>query len=213
MGSVAASGGYWISTYSDRIFAEPSTITGSIGVFGILPNIQKLANTNGVTWDVVKTGRFADTFTISRPKTPQEITLIQKSVDKFYNDFLTKVSDSRKLARTKVAEIAQGRVWSGRRAKDLGLVDELGGLNDAVKDAAKRANLGDNWELEEYPKSRGLEERLFGKLIGDQVFGQSPQVNPLTTEFKKIQADLAALKAMNDPLGIYARLPFDFKID
>jgi len=213
MGSVAASGGYWISTYSDRIFAEPSTITGSIGVFGILPNIQKLANTNGVTWDVVKTGRFADTFTISRPKTPQEITLIQKSVDKFYNDFLTKVSDSRKLARTKVAEIAQGRVWSGRRAKDIGLVDELGGLKDAVTDAAKRANLGDNWELEEYPKSRGLEERLFGKLIGDQVFGQSSPVNPLTTEFKKIQADLAALKAMNDPLGIYARLPFDFKID
>jgi protease-4 len=213
MGSVAASGGYWISTYSDRIFAEPNTITGSIGVFGVLPNIQKLANNNGITWDVVKTGRFADTFTISRPKTSQELALIQKSVDTFYDEFLTKVAESRKLAKPKVAEIAQGRVWSGQRAKALGLVDQLGGLEDAIQDAAKRAKLGDDWGLEEYPKTRGLEERLFGKLTGEQVFGKPAQVNPLTTEFKKLQADLSALQSMNDPLGVYARLPFNFRVD
>ncbi|MGA7937602.1 MAG: signal peptide peptidase SppA [Kovacikia sp.] len=213
MGSVAASGGYWISTYSDRIFAEPNTITGSIGVFGVLPNIQKLANNNGITWDVVKTGRFADTFTISRPKNPQEIALIQKSVDTFYDEFLTKVSESRKLAKPKVAEIAQGRVWSGQRAREIGLVDELGGLDSAIQDAAKRAKLGDDWELEEYPKVRRFEERLFGKLMGDQVSGKHTQVNPLITEFKKLQADLAPLQSMNDPLGVYARLPFNFKID
>ncbi|UBF26111.1 signal peptide peptidase SppA [Kovacikia minuta CCNUW1] len=213
MGSVAASGGYWISTYSDRIFAEPNTITGSIGVFGVLPNIQKLANNNGITWDVVKTGRFADTFTISRPKTPQEIALIQRSVDIFYNEFLTKVSESRKLAKPKVAEIAQGRVWSGQRAKAIGLVDELGGMDAAIQDAAKRAKLGDDWELEEYPKARSFEERLFGKLVGDQVFSKSSQVNPLTTEFKKLQVDLKTLQLMNDPLGVYARLPFNFRID
>jgi protease-4 len=213
MGSVAASGGYWISTYSDRIFAEPNTITGSIGVFGILPNIQKLANNNGITWDVVKTGKFADTYTISRPKTTQEIALIQRSVDTFYNEFLTKVSESRKLAKPKVAEIAQGRVWSGQRAKALGLVDQLGGLEDAIQDAAKRAKLENDWELEEYPKTRGLEERLFGKLTGEQIFGKPAQVNPLTTEFKKLQADLSALQSMNDPLGVYARLPFNFKVD
>jgi len=212
MGSVAASGGYWIATYSDRIFAEPNTITGSIGVFGILPNVQELANRNGITWDVVKTGRFADFQTISRPKTPQELALLQKSVDQIYDQFLTKVSDSRKLAKAKVAEIAQGRVWSGQKAKELGLVDELGVLEDAVRDAAKRAKLGDDWRLEEYPKTRSLEERLLERFTGDNVRAPSPS-DPLTTEFKKLQADLAALQSMNDPRGVYARLPISFRLD
>lgn len=213
MGSVAASGGYWISTYSDRIFAEPNTITGSIGVFGILPNFQTLANNNGITWDSVKTGKFADTFSVSRPKNPQELALIQRSVDKFYDQFLTKVSESRKLAKDKVAEIAQGRVWSGKRAKELGLVDELGGLQAAIQEAAKRAKLGDKWQVEEYPKPRTLEERIFGKMSGDQIFAKNARSNPLDNELKKVQADLFALKAMNDPLGVYVRLPFNFRID
>ena len=213
MGSVAASGGYWIATYGDRIFAEPNTITGSIGVFGILPNIQTLANNNGVTWDVVKTGRFADTQTLSRPKNPQELALIQKSVDQIYDQFLNKVSESRKLDRSKVAEIAQGRVWSGQRAKDLGLVDELGGLESAVRDAAKRAKLNDDWRLEEYPKSRSFGERFWGRLLGDQSQAKSPHIDPLTTEMKKVQSDLAVLKSMNDPMNVYVRLPFNFRID
>jgi protease-4 len=213
MGSLAASGGYWISTYSDRIFAEPNTITGSIGVFGILPNFQALANNNGITWDGVKTGRFADTFTLSRPKTPEEIALLQRSVDRIYDQFVTKVAESRRLEKTKVAEIAQGRVWSGQRAKQLGLVDELGGLDAAIRDAAKRANLGNNFQLEEYPKLRSLEERLFGKLMDEQVFEKSNSVNPLTTEWKKVQTDLGVLKVMNDPLGVYVRLPFNFRIE
>ena len=213
MGSVAASGGYWIATYGDRIFAEPNTITGSIGVFGILPNVQTLANNNGITWDVVKTGRFADTQTLSRPKNPQELALIQKSVDQIYEQFLNKVSESRKLDRSKVAEIAQGRVWSGQKAKELGLVDELGGLESAVREAAKRAKLGDNWRLEEYPKTRGFGERFWGRLLGGQTEAKSPHIDPLTTEMKKVQTDLAALKSMNDPMGIYVRLPFNFRID
>jgi protease-4 len=213
MGNLAASGGYWISTYGDRIFAEPNTITGSIGVFGILPNIQTLANNNGVTWDVVKTGRFADAFTLSRPKTPQEIALIQQSVDRIYDKFLTKVAESRKLKRSDVAEIAQGRVWSGQRAKQLGLVDELGGLEAAIREAAKRAKLGDKWQISEYPKAQTLEERLFGKLAGDQIFAKTSQVNPLMDEFRKLKSDLGALQAMNDPQGIYVRLPFNFRID
>jgi protease IV len=213
MGSVAASGGYWIATYADRIFAEPNTITGSIGVFGILPNFQALSNNNGVTWDVVKTGRFADTQTLSRPKNPQELALIQKSVDQIYDQFLNKVSESRKLNRSKVAELAQGRVWSGQRAKDLGLVDELGGLDSAVRDAAKRAKLNDDWRLEEYPKSRSFGEQFWGRLLGDQSQAKSPHVDPLTTEMKKVQSDLAVLKSMNDPMNVYVRLPFNFRID
>jgi protease-4 len=212
MGSLAASGGYWISTYSDRIFAEPTTITGSIGVFGIQPNIQLLGNNNGITWDVVKTGRYADSRSITRPKTPQELAMIQTIVDQIYDQFLSKVAESRKLPKTKIAEIAQGRVWSGVKAKQLGLVDQLGGLDDAIRDAAKRANLGDNWHLGEYPKSRSLEQRLLEKLAGDQAF-QSQASDSLTTELHKFQADLASLRSLNDPRGIYARLPFNLRIE
>lgn len=211
MGSVAASGGYWISTYSDRIFAEPNTITGSIGVFGLRPNIQKLANNNGITWDVVKTGRFADILTISRPRTPEELALIQKSVDRIYNEFLSKVSDSRKLPRAKVAEIAQGRVWSGKEAKAIGLVDDFGGLQVAIQEAAKRAKLDDNWRLEEYPKPRSLGQQIL------ENFSDSSKLegmkDPLTKELKKLQADLWVLRALNDPMGIYARLPYNIRID
>ena len=216
MGSIAASGGYWIATYSDRIFAEPNTITGSIGVFGIQPNFQTIANANGITWDAVKTGRYADRQTTSRPKNPQELAIIQRSVDQIYDQFLTKVADSRKLTKAKVAKIAQGRVWSGLKAKQLGLVDELGGMDAAVRDAAKRANLGNNWQIEEYPKTRGFAERFFEQLENDAAakFGQSSAArDPLTTQVAKLQSDLNALQAMNDPLGVYVRLPFNFRID
>ncbi len=218
MGSVAASGGYWISTYGDRIFAEPNTITGSIGVFGIQPNFQAIANANGITWDAVKTGRYADSQTTSRPKTPQELAMLQKSVDQIYDQFLTKVATSRKLSKAKVAEIAQGRVWSGLQAKQLGLVDELGGLEAAIQDAAKRAKLGDQWQVEEYPKPRGLTERLFEQLGSDKILEATQgeprsQPDPLTAQVEKLQSDLTALKAMNDPLGVYVRLPFNFRID
>ncbi|MBW4581856.1 MAG: signal peptide peptidase SppA [Tildeniella nuda ZEHNDER 1965/U140] len=212
MGSVAASGGYWISTYSDRIFAEPNTITGSIGVFGVQPNFQAIANANGITWDAVKTGRYADSQTTSRPKNPQELAILQKSVDQIYDQFLTKVADSRKLPKAKVAEIAQGRVWSGLKAKQLGLVDELGGIEAAIQDAAKRAKLGNDWQVEEYPKTRGL-ERFFEQLGNDAAAQSASPRDPLTIQVEKLQADLNALKAMNDPLGVYVRLPFNFRID
>ena len=216
MGSVAASGGYWISTYSDRIFAEPNTITGSIGVFGIQPNFQAIANANGITWDVVKTGRYADSQTTTRPKNPQELAILQKSVDQIYDQFLTKVADSRKLTKTRVAEIAQGRVWSGTKAKQIGLVDELGGIEAAIQDAAKRANLGNNWQVEEYPKTRSFPERFFEQLGNDAAaqFAQSvtPR-DPLATQIAKMRSDLSALSAMNDPCGVYIRLPFNFRID
>lgn len=212
MGDYAASGGYWIASGGDHIFAQPNTITGSIGVFGMQINIQKIANTNGITWDVVKTSRYADSTTISRPKTPQELAIAQKVVNQIYNQFLDKVSQSRKLPKPKVAQIAQGRVWSGQDAKQLGLVDEIGGIDDAIQYAAKQAKLGDDWELEESPKSNSLEERILKKLTSETgVNVQQP--DPLTAEFLKLQDDLGILKAMNDPRGIYARLPFNWRID
>ena len=213
MGNLAASGGYWISMGSNRIFAEPNTITGSIGVFGMLFNAEKLAANNGLTWDVVKTARFADTNTVSRPKNPQELANIQRIVDRIYDRFITKVADSRKLPKNKVQEIAQGRVWSGTAAKQLGLVDEIGGFEDAVAEAAKQAKLGDNWQLEEYPKRRSLEEQILARLSGVRVLKPATKLDPLTAEVKKMQEELAVIKSMNDPQGIYVRLPFNLRID
>ncbi|MEG4628440.1 signal peptide peptidase SppA [Microcoleus sp. AR_TQ3_B6] len=213
MGNLAASGGYWISMGSNRIFAEPNTITGSIGVFGMLFNAEKLAANNGLTWDVVKTARFADTNTVSRPKNPQELANIQRIVDRIYDRFITKVADSRKLPKNKVQEIAQGRVWSGTAAKQLGLVDQIGGLEDAVAEAAKQAKLGDDWQLEEYPKRRSLEEQILARLSGVRVLKPATKLDPLTAEVKKMQEELAAIKSMNDPQGIYVRLPFNLRID
>jgi len=213
MGNLAASGGYWISMGSQRIFAEPNTITGSIGVFGMLFNAEKLAANNGLTWDVVKTARFADTNTVSRPKNPQELANIQRIVDRIYDRFITKVADSRKLPKNKVQEIAQGRVWSGTAAKQLGLVDEIGGFEDAVAEAAKQAKLGDNWQLEEYPKRRSFEEQILARLSGVRVLQPAAKLDPLTAEVKKMQQELAAIKSMNDPQGIYVRLPFNLRID
>lgn len=213
MGDYAASGGYWIATGSSHIFAEPNTITGSIGVFGLQFNVQKLGNANGLNWDVVKTARYADSTTVSRPKTPQELAITQKSVNQIYNQFLDKVAQARKLPKPKVAQIAQGRVWAGKDAKRLGLVDEIGGIEDAIKYAAKQANLGSNWELEEYPKTRSLEKRILETLTNDQALENTKRPDPLTAEFLKIKADLVVLQSMNDPRGIYARLPFNWRLD
>lgn len=218
MGDYAASGGYWIASDSNRIFAQPNTITGSIGVFGLLFNAQKLANDNGITWDAVKTGRYADSQTVSRPKSPEELAIYQRSVDRIYNLFLNKVAQGRKLPEQRVAEIAQGRVWSGTAAKQIGLVDEIGGLNTAIEYAAKQANLGDNWELKEYPRTSSFRERLFGRAtqevrtaLGVESTPQKP-TDPLLTEFQKLQQEIAVLRQMNDPHGVYARLPFNIKI-
>ena len=213
MGDYAASGGYWIATGANHIFAEPNTITGSIGVFGLQFNVQKLATDYGITWDVVKTGRYADSTTISRPKTPQELAIAQKSVNQIYNQFLDKVAQARKMPVQKVAQIAQGRVWSGQDAKKLGLIDEIGGIDDAIKYAAKQAKLQNDWEVEEYPKARSLEKRILEKLTNDERTQQKKLTDPLTAEFLKIQADFAVLKSMNDPRGIYVRLPFNWRID
>lgn len=207
MGTYAASGGYWIATYGDRIFAEPTTITGSIGVFGMQFDVKKLANDFGVTFDSVKTGKFADALTISRPKTPEEMAVLQRMVDWIYAEFVAKVADGRNLSPQRVEEIAQGRVWSGADALALGLVDELGGLDAAVAHAAEKAGLGSNYRLVEIPRQKELIE-----VIQEYIEGVAPRyasshslVGKIAT---RIEAELRLLRAFNDPQGIYARLPY-----
>jgi protease-4 len=213
MGSYAASGGYWISAYGSRIFAEPTTITGSIGVFGILPNIQKLANDHGVTFDSVKTGRFADVVTISRPKTDAEMALFQDQVDWTYGQFVAKVAEGRKLPVSRVESIAQGRVWSGTEAKKIGLVDEIGGLQDAIRYAGEEAHLGAHFRVEEYPRPKNLSEAI-AEMIGR--FGPTSihvQTTGLLGEVaERVNRELSWLKGLNDPRGVYARLPADLVI-
>ena len=204
MGTVAASGGYWISAYGDQIYAEPNTITGSIGVFGLFLNVQKLVNELGVKVEVARTAPAADVFSLFRPKTPQEMAIIQKFIDHIYDEFLDKVAEGRKLDRAAVHEIAQGRVWSGKRAQELGLVDERGGLKDAMASAAKTANL-ESYTVEEYQKEGSLLEELMKDMGMEAKLQQNPLVD---TAWKQVQY----LLSLTDAKGIYARMPYDLII-
>jgi protease-4 len=210
MGDVAASGGYWIATGARRVFAEDNTITGSIGVFGLLLNFEKIANDNGITWDTVKTGTFADMNTPTRAKTPAELKIYQESVDRVYNLFLDKVAKGRNLPRAKVETNAQGRVWSGRAALNIGLVDEIGGLEKALAYAIQAAKLGKDYSLEEYPTKRTFEEEIIERFFNTQT-AKSP--NSLHTQWQKFQQELVNLKTLNDPNSVYTRLPFNWTID
>jgi protease-4 len=143
MGDVAASGGYWISMNADRIYADPSTVTGSIGIFGMVPTFSRTLEKIGVRTDGVATTSVAGSFNLSRPLSPQVSQVIQAVIEKGYRDFTGKVSEARKKPVADVDAVARGRVWSGAQAKERGLVDAFGGLQTALNDAAKRAKLGD----------------------------------------------------------------------
>jgi protease-4 len=206
MGTVAASGGYWISTAANRVFAEPGTITGSIGVFGLFPNVQKLANDNGVFWNPIQTSPYSDLFTIARPKTDAELAVIQGSIDRIYDDFLKHVSDARHLPVDSVKEIAQGRVWSGTQAVKLHLVDEIGGLQTAISYAGTLVNLGDSPKITEYPAKKDLSEKL-QELFKNNERPPVSKLDPINRELNALQADLQTLTHLNDPQGVYALLP------
>ncbi|MBK8726161.1 MAG: signal peptide peptidase SppA [Holophagaceae bacterium] len=216
MGHLAASGGYWISAYGDRIFAEPTTITGSIGVFGLLPNVQKLASDYGITFDEVKTAKMANAGTLTRPKTAEELARIQSIVDGIYDQFIGKVSEARKLPREKVQEIAQGRVWSGAEGLKLGLVDELGGLADAVRFAAKKAGIEGNYRMDAPAAPKPPLQRLLEAMGGDahrQADSRAGSASTPALRMKR-QAERAfeSLSALNDPLHVYARMPYEFEL-
>jgi protease-4 len=209
MGDVAASGGYWIATSSDQIVAQPNTITGSIGVFGVLPNIEKLGETLGLSWDTVSTGKLSNFFTLSRAKTPEELGLVQRMVDKTYQLFLEKVAASRKLKVEQVQEIAQGRVWSGREALHVGLVDQLGGLQEAINSAAALAKVSD-FEVEEYPKSQEFLQNFLEKL---QNAGEGASAPGLGTRlWSQVRSEYNFLNSFNDPRGVYAVMPYRLNI-
>jgi protease-4 len=160
MGDVAASGGYYIACAADSIIAEPNTITGSIGIFAILPNLQKLFNDKlGVSFDGVKTGKYADLGDVSRPLTHEERFILQNSVNHGYDDFTKAVAQGRNKTQKYIDSIGQGRVWTGTQALKIGLVDRLGNINDAIASAAIKANIK-TYKLVAYPEQKSFLNQL-----------------------------------------------------
>jgi protease-4 len=206
MGDVAASGGYYISCMADSIFAQPNTITGSIGVFAMIPNMESFfKNKLGVTFDRVKTGDYADALTISKPLNPQERKIIQNQVDMIYADFKQRVADGRKMDTAYVDSIAQGRVWTGVRASKIGLVDRVGGIDDAIRSAAKLAKLKD-YQISEYPEPKSPFDELFGSYMSNA------QSKMLLKELGEENVQLLQqVKKIKDNFGkVQARLPFEW---
>jgi protease IV len=168
MGDVAASGGYYIACAADSIIAEPNTITGSIGIFAIIPNLQKLFNDKlGITFDGVKTGKYADLGDVSRPLSPGEKAILQNSVNRGYDDFTKAVANGRHKTQAYINSIGQGRVWTGTQALKIGLVDRLGNINDAIHSAAKKANLK-SYKLETLPEQKSFFNK-FGSGLSTQM--------------------------------------------
>ncbi len=221
MSSLAASGGYWISTAGRKIFAEPNTITGSIGVFSLVPNIKGLANRQGITFDTVKTGRYADLFSIARPRTEAELAVLQRGTDAVYTAFLERVSKARGLPLDSVRAIAEGRVWSGVQARRLGLVDSLGGLAEALKSAASLAKLTGDYDVREYPRLKSAAERLTELVENrpepvaakiDAVARELGATGPAAELARDLTHELGVLLTYNDPRGVYARMPYILRI-
>jgi protease-4 len=208
-GDVAASGGYYLSCNADSIFAQPNTITGSIGVFTLLPNMQQFfKNKLGVTFDVVKTAPDADELSTSKPLTEMQKRFFQNSVDTIYKDFKTRVADGRKKTMEYIDSIGQGRVWIGEEALHLGLVDRIGGLQDAVDCAARMAKTSD-YRLREFPEPKGFLDALFGN------YKKSVSTKAIKEELgdEEYKTFMAA-KKVKSFVGIpQARLPFDFSIE
>ena len=211
MGSVAASGGYWIATESDRVLAMSTTITGSIGVFGVIPTVEESMAALGIYSDGVSTSNISGIMQLDRAMTPQAEVLFQAGVDNIYTRFLTLVADARNSTATEVHEIAQGKVWTGEQALELELVDQLGDLDDAIKVAAELANLADYMidyrrkPLNVYEQFlMGMSSNVRAAMAGlgiQPTDGWLPEV--LSRQAKTLAQPLQALDRLSDPRGIY----------
>lgn len=206
MGDVAASGGYYIACAADKIFAYPNTITGSIGVFGIIPNMKEMFSKNlGITFDEVKTNPYADYIPVTRPMNDAERKIITNDIETIYTTFITHVSEGRKLTVAQVDSIGQGRVWSGVDAKRIGLIDEFGGLNDAVKEAAKLAKLTD-YRTVELPEQKDTFEQIMEAVSGDK------SASLLKNELGDAYPYFNYLSRMSKMEGVQALMPYEFEI-
>ncbi|MCF8334235.1 MAG: signal peptide peptidase SppA, partial [Bacteroidales bacterium] len=207
MGDVAASGGYYISCGADSIFASPTTLTGSIGVFGIIPNMQGLINEKlGITFDNVKTNENAGYISVNRPLTDYERKVLKDNVEDTYNTFTQKVAKGRDMSVENVDDVGQGRVWSGVDAKKNGLVDQYGGLMAAIKAAAEKAGVEDDYRLIKYPEKKQPLEAFIDELTGrKKSMAIEKELGPFYSYYKY-------LKAIYQMEGPQARLPYEINI-
>lgn len=207
MGDVAASGGYYIACAADSIIAEPNTITGSIGIFAVLPNMQKLFNDKlGITFDGVKTGKYADLGDVSRPLTGDERMILQNQVNHGYDDFTKAVAEGRHKTQAYINSIGQGRVWTGEQAVKIGLVDRLGDIHDAILCAAKKAKLK-NYTINSYPEQKSKLDKV------GSYFNVEMRTHMLKSElgdnYKYYQQIKGLTRLMRTP---QARLPYDVEV-
>ncbi len=204
MGGAAASGGYYIAMPADTIIAQPNTITGSIGIFGMWFNFGDfLENKIGITHDVVKTGEYSDIYTVTRPLRDSERAIIQRGVNEGYEVFTQKAADARGMTQAELKKIASGRVWSGEQALANGLVDQLGDFNDAIELAARAAGIEDDYAVSYYPKKKPFIEEFIEKMnakVQFTLFGM--EADPL----------LKKAKELNNLKGLQARLPGDLEV-
>ncbi|MFZ4634781.1 MAG: signal peptide peptidase SppA [Saprospiraceae bacterium] len=212
MGDVAASGGYYIACQADSIFAEPNTITGSIGVFGVIPMFDRTMRENlGVTFDTVRTGKHSAFGTPFIPFSKDEDAMIQQEIDRIYADFLQKVAKGRDKTPEQINEIAQGRVWPGAKAKELGLVDELGGLDRALQSAAALAKI-DKYRVTEYPQTKKGFERLLEELTSDSKDEDAVLSRMARSELGDLYPIYRQLRDIRRSAGVQAKLPYELFI-
>lgn len=208
MGDYAASGGYYISCNADTIVAEPTTLTGSIGIFGMFPNVEGLTNKLGLHFDVVKTNTYADFGGMGRGLNAGECNLMQHYVNQGYELFLTRCSDGRGIDKEELDKIAQGRVWTGSTAKELGLVDELGGLDKALEIAVNKANVADEgYTVLTYPKQESFLEALMNTNLGNTI-----RMKLFYGKVGELYEPLSIIENIEKCERIQARLPFELTI-
>lgn len=206
MGNYAASGGYYISAPATKIYASPVTVSGSIGVFGVIPNVSKLLKDKlGITTETINTNSHSDFPSVFRPMNSYEQLVMQKSIEGIYSDFVSRVSEGRKMKTTSVDSIGQGRVWSGKSAMSLGLVDEMGGLSDAIAGAAKLAGT-EKYSLREYPVIEDPYTKILTGLSGDI---RARIIVKELGEYARYYSEIRELAGLS---GVQARLPYFIEI-
>lgn len=208
-GDVAASGGYYISVGADKIYAEPTTITGSIGVFGAIPNINELAANIGINAEQVGTNKNSVDYSLFEPMSDEFRAFVKEGIESTYQTFLSKVSEGRNITIARADSLAQGRVWSGAQARELGLVDELGGLEDAIEAAAVLANV-DSYSVRKYPKYKSSFERFMEDFGGTSILNKEEIIRQeIGTEIYGLYKEV---KSVMEQKGFQARLPFTLNI-
>ncbi len=213
MGDVAASGGYYIACHADSIFAEPATITGSIGVFGMIPILEKtMRNKLGITFDTVRTQKFSTFGSTVYDFSPEEGQMMQDRVDWIYQDFLGKVATGRHRSSEQIHEIAQGRVWSAAKAKEIGLVDDLGGLDRAIAAAAKLANL-EKYRTSEYPQSKSGLEQFLDKIMQKDERDDSVKAWAIQQELGEFYPIYKTIQGFRQNNGILFRIPYELSVN